>query len=389
MASLFSEIKNSLFETNKILSLQVEIQTTGVALNGVILKKKNDKVEVVDLIVDLESEEWKSLPISLTITGKGILQKKSDQSAEKTKLRNVFPAIKEDEFYCVFSTLQSGCNVSIIREETIDSILNQLSITRDQVIDIALETSILSSYANTTLDLPTTIGGFEFTYDSNEIVSFNRTESKSLNVILGEQLDEKVHLAYLAGVAFFLKLNTSDNPIWIYNKQEWKSKKVFQTAVVGLLGFLLIFFLGNLFVNNSLQSSFNEMSIKASEVEDLVNEKERIQNAINIKEDFIDKLQLTKNAQFASLAEEIGSSVPKNIQLTSIKFNPIKKSVRKKKEIVFESGVLIIEGVSLKSIFYHKWTNVLKELNWVQKIELVAYEENRDKIGEFIIRIEY
>jgi len=82
-------------------------------------------------------------------------------------------------------------------------------------------------------------------------------------------------------------------------------------------------------------------------------------------------------------------TVPSNIQLTALNFNPLKKAVRKKKEIAFDGGVLMIEGVSMKSIYYHKWARELKKINWVKKIELVAYEVNREKVGEFIIEIEY
>lgn len=389
MASLFSEIKNSLFETNKVLSIQVDIQAGNISLFGLILKKQNEKIEIINSIDNLESEEWKSLPIILTLSGKGILQKRSDQSTEKVKLRNVFPAIKEEEFYCVYAPLTTGCNVCIIRNETIDSILNQLNIRRTQIVDISLESSVLSSYSDTSFELPDIIGGYKFTYENNNVSSFIKTETKGLNFIFGESLNAKFHFAFISGVAFFLKLNISGNDVWNMNKKEWKSKKIFQTTLAGLLGFLLVFFLVNLFVNNSLLSSFNEVSSEATKVEDLVNEKERIRNEIELKEDFINKLKLSQNAQFANLAEEIGISVPQNIQLTSIKFNPLKKSVRKKKEIIFDSGIVIIEGVSAKSIYYHKWAKALKSFNWVKKVELVAYEENRDKIGEFIIEIEY
>ena len=105
--------------------------------------------------------------------------------------------------------------------------------------------------------------------------------------------------------------------------------------------------------------------------------------------DNVDQLQLTKNAQFANLAEDIGKTVPDNIQLTSLNFNPLKKAVRKKKEIAFNSSVLIIKGVSLKSIYYHEWARTLKQIDWVKKIELVAYDVNREKVGEFIIEIKY
>ena len=389
MTKLFSEIKNSLFETNKILSLEIVIKSNELELKGIILKKKNNKIEVVQTLTDLNFEEWKHLPVILTLSGKGVLLKRAENSVEKVKIRNVFPAIKEDEFYSVFSPLNSGCFVSIIRHEVIAQIIETLKIKKDSIIDISLEAFVVSGFSGMQMNLPKFLGEWAVNYEEDSVADIKKSDTYKLNRILGEDIESRFHLAYLAGIAFFLNLRISGNTKWDLRKQEWKSKKIFQTALIGSLSFLLIFFLGNLIINNFLKNTNNTISKKAYSVSALVEAKENIQKEINRKNDFINQLQLTKNAQFANLAEEIGVTVPSNIQLTALNFNPLKKAVRKKKEIAFDGGVLIIEGVSMKSIYYHKWARELKKINWVKKIELVAYEVNREKVGEFIIEIEY
>ena len=123
------------------------------------------------------------------------------------------------------------------------------------------------------------------------------------------------------------------------------------------MGILLLVFMGNMVFNQILNGTYNEKVAIALTHTDLVNQAASLQEEEKLKKEFIEKLGLEVNPQFAVFSDEIGETVPQSIQLNRLIVNPLKKAIRKNKLIEFKKEIidrkrikLILGNVRKKSI---------------------------------------
>jgi len=147
--------------------------------------------------------------------------------------------------------------------------------------------------------------------------------------------------------------------------------------------------MGNMVLNQILNSTYNEKAALALKHSDLVNQAVALQEEEELKREFIQKLGLEVNPQFAVFSDEIGETVPQSIQLSKLIVNPLKKTIRKKKLIEFKNEIIEIGGFCKSSQVCNEWVQELRNLSWIKKIELVEFKFNKDNIGEFTVEVSY
>jgi Tfp pilus assembly protein PilN len=392
MNKLLDKLKSSYSGINKVLSLTVNLSDESQNLNGLIISQKKNTILPGENINQLDQEDILKIPFIFTCEGKGVLNKYIKTSWDKVKIRNVIPNIKEEDFYINYTPTSSGCWVSLVRRDTILEILKKHGLKQALMIDLHIGPSSIQWLNNSELVLPKTLGSNELIFNDNQLQEIQKVSDNSFknNNILGEQLTYNLHLPFIAAVVTLNNLNINQKDLeFTSTLNELKSKKTFESTLKLVLGLLLVMFMGNVVVNQLLKNSQLEINQEAESYKALNQKVQSLKNNVEVKNDFIQKLQLSKNIQYSFYAEQIGASTPKSIQLTQFQINPLNKNIRKNKLISFTNGQIKVYGVCKSSHNCNDWVEDLRAFKWAKTVELAVYNINKDRIGEFQINVEF
>jgi Tfp pilus assembly protein PilN len=392
MSKLLDKLKSSYSGINNVLSLTVNLSDEGENLNGLAISQKKNSVVPGENINQLDQEDILKMPFIFTCEGKGVLNKYIKTTWDKVKIRNVIPNIKEEDFYINYTPTSSGCWVSLVRRDTILEALKKHGLKQALMIDLHVGPSSIQRLNNTNLVLPKTLGSNELIFEDNQLQEIQKVSDNSFknNNILGEHLSYNLHLPFVTAVVSLNSLNVNQKDIeFTATLNELKSKKTFESTLKLVLGFLLVMFMGNVVVNQLLKNTQQEINKEAESYKALNQKVQALKNNVEVKNDFIQKLQLSKNIQYSFYAEQIGASTPKSIQLTQFQINPLNKNIRKNKLISFTNGQIKVYGVCKSSHNCNDWVEDLRTFEWAKTVELAVYNINKDRIGEFQINIEF
>ncbi len=392
MSKLFKKIATGFSGLNKLISISINLSDEQPVLEGGSFILSRGDVKFDTDIKSFKREDISKIPMVLTIEGKGVLHKFVESSTDKIKLRNIIPNIKEEDFYINYTPNANGTWVSIVRKDLVSKVLEDNNLFIENIIDLFLGPTAIQWLNELTIDFPNFIGGSELVHENNQLQSIRKSSGGHLKnrLIFGFDLEFNKHLSLVGALVSFSKRNNSfKDEVWTKNMVTAKDKKVFQNTVTLTLAILLIVFMGNLVFNQILNGTYNEKVALALKHTDLVNQAASLQNEEKLKKEFIQKLGLEVNPQFAVFSDELGNTVPGSIQLSRLVVNPLKKAIRKKKLIEFKKEIIEIGGFCKSSQVCNEWVQELRTLNWVKKIELVEFKFNKDNIGEFIIEVSY
>ena len=392
MSKLFNKIATGFSGLNKLISVSINLSSEFPELDGGSFVLSNGDVNFESDINDFKKEEILKFPVVLTIEGKGVLHKFTETSSDKIKLRNIIPNIKEEDFYINYTQNANGTWVSIVRKDVVSKILEDKGVSIDNIVDLYLGPTAIQWLTKMSNELPSFVGGSELTYQNNQLQSIRKSSEGHLKnrLIFGADLEFNKHLSFIGALVSFSKKNSfHKNEFWTKNTSTLKDKKTFQNTLKLTLAILLLVFMGNMVFNQVLNGTYNEKAALALKNTDLVNQSVALQEEEDLKKEFIEKLGLEVNPQFAVFSDEIGETVPQSIQLSRLIVNPLKKAIRKKKLIEFKKEIIEIGGFCKSSQVCNEWVQELRTLNWVKKIELVEFKFNKDNIGEFIIEVSY
>lgn len=392
MSKLFNKIATGFSGLNKLISISINLSSEFPELEGGSFVLSNGEVNYESCIKDFKKEEILKFPVVLTMEGKGVLHKFTETSSDKIKLRNIIPNIKEEDFYINYTPNANGTWVSIVRKDLVSKILEDKGVSIDNIVDLYLGPTAIQWLTEMSNELPSFVGGSELTYQNNQLQSIRKSSEGHLKnrLIFGADLEFNKHLSFIGALVSFSKKNSfHKNEFWTKNTSTLKDKKTFQNTLKLTLAILLLVFMGNMVFNQVLNGTYNEKAALALKNTDLVNQSVALQEEEDLRKEFIEKLGLEVNPQFAVFSDEIGETVPQSIQLSRLIVNPLKKAIRKKKLIEFKKEIIEIGGFCKSSQVCNEWVQELRTLNWVKKIELVEFKFNKDNIGEFIIEVSY
>lgn len=392
MSRLFNKIATGFSGLNKLISISINLSSEFPELEGGSFVLSNGEVNYESCIKDFKKEEILKFPVVLTIEGKGVLHKFTETSSDKIKLRNIIPNIKEEDFYINYTPNANGTWVSIVRKDVVSKILEDKGVSIDNIVDLYLGPTGIQWLTEMSNELPSFVGGSELTYQNNQLQSIRKSSEGHLKnrLIFGADIEFNKHLSFIGALVSFSQKNSfHKNEFWTKNTSTLKDKKTFQNTLKLTLAILLLVFMGNMVFNQVLNGTYNEKAALALKNTDLVNQSVALQEEEDLKKEFIEKLGLEVNPQFAVFSDEIGETVPQSIQLSRLIVNPLKKAIRKKKLIEFKKEIIEIGGFCKSSQVCNEWVQELRTLNWVKKIELVEFKFNKDNIGEFIIEVSY
>src|SRR5690606_34748223 len=108
------------------------------------------------------------------------------------------------------------------------------------------------------------------------------------------------------------------------------------------------------------------------------------------KEKLIDDVISSSSSEVSYFLDALTYELPEAILLSMVDYQPLGKQIKENKEIQIRENELIVSGISADSKVFSSWIETLETYNWIEKVEITAYDYSQKEASEFslIITIE-
>lgn len=388
MLSKFDHI----LQTSKVIQLEWNIQADEECfVRSLIIEKKKEELKWKDAKEWTKQDELlkylkkKKLPISIAFLGKGVLSKTSNKISESPQevVENMIPSGLAESYYLSSIQLQNSMFASIVRKEIIDSVLIDLkdlpiihlSIGAQQLLafTILFEEKLPVQIYKYRLQNQEGESPFEITDDDYQAFELNvGKESISSNYLLC--------LCNAASYLFDLFPLVEQIPDSIIAKEkDYRYKVVLDKISKPLVILFLVVFLGNFLFLQKLENRYLNLFTSYEvnkEQSELVSSLEK---EIKERESLFQQSGWKSSLNIAQISDQLAATVPKNIALDKLEFQPLLQSLKEGTRADFSLNKIIIEGQVNNSSTLNDWINNLKSKDFVREVMMADYQVERNK----------
>jgi Tfp pilus assembly protein PilN len=379
---------------------------TGNIFQYSILQVRNKKISIVhegsstDPSEILKFAKKYSSPISIAINGKGVIIKKiifseNDSLGLKDLLAQHLPAINVNDFYVQFySNADQTGHLAICRKEQVNDLATLFKEDKSELVNIFIGPLICNSLALVTssynrlstgtyrLEL---VNGFV-----GSVQSSGNTDEESLPFD-----DLKIHssklISFASGFSYFTKQTNyhSDNielnllPLLHIEKINTR----FLLTVLIILAFLIsainsVLFFQKFEDNSTMEVELNLYESKNAQITQLLESYQK-------KKNLIEQAGIFDNKKMSVYADKIAASIPNEILLRELYFNPEEGETVEDSLTNFKENQLIIKGNCSKSSVVNEWINILKSQSFVKTVNLETFIYNSEgHLPNFVLKVD-
>lgn len=327
----------------------------------------------------------KTVPFIIHVRGAGILAR-SVENAPNYKERLLVSG-REDEFYFNSYERSGSILVSFARKNVIDEFLRPIEAIKGFVWALYIGPSILPFK----LEKLNTI-------QSDYVLSFPTSDQVILSKNEQELTEKQILTTYLEAIIqyTFQKVDHPDSFYQAIDEETFKKtrsnyKDYRQFRVIGLS--ILAFFLVTLTINYFLVNHLNQVAVDYEE--EIAGYQDNFAIIDRTKQEKQRKLILFQNSGMQSgnllsfYADEVGSTVPKEIQFTEMELFPLVQQLKPKHKVETDNTRITVQGITLNSKILDDWMEDLEKKEWVQSVEVINYSrlDDRNSIFHIIIHI--
>lgn len=388
-------MKFDLGHIDEVACVAAEIGENHVVYHAAVLKKKRG--EIVILKTKKRIQDVKELvktikhktPVLLHFFGKGILnrQVKKEENYRHAMLLHA----QVNDFYFTDYFQDQYVFSSVIRKSVAEEIHTGLAREKLLIIGISSGPFITSVLAPFLDKKDFFVDDYHITTDGSRIFTFEKNTTGQGAVQLGsDRVDRELLGAISLGAAYFnpsesIRLNQED-ATYLVTIEAARQRNIFCRFGMGMMLFFLIllsvnyFYLGHL--NNKIENNF----VTLSEYEDQLSKLSLLEEEQSRKENLLRTSGLLGKTFLSFYLSDIAQSVPDEILLQSLQVRPLKTELKKKQKIEFNEQQVLISGQSPTSDLLSRWIDVLKEKEWLAKVDILDYTYEKN-IGNFKIEI--
>lgn len=385
---------------NEVSGLQAHfLQDGSVRFNLTVIKKQKEMVNLVMKQEDLTYEALvpllkKENPVSLCVTGKGVLVRKISGTSndESELLKSIFPNAREDEF--VVDRIEGINNtfLSVIRKEPVNELVEKFKKDGIYVTHIHPGPGACANLIpllNDKNKIQTGIYSVEVV--SGKVSDITLSSAPGEDILIGEELIPAQNLlSFAVGFQTLIGADREENDNVSLIREEWSDKTVFKKMSVGILtliGAIVFINLGCFFY---LSGQNQQLSASSSLIIDEVNFLESIEQEVKEKEAFLGQAGWLSFSRASFFSDRLAATVPEEVTLTELAIHPVDEQASKnEKKLVVKNGEIIIKGSCKNPVVLNPWIKKLKELEWVKDVASQNYSyDHKKRAGTFSIRLE-
>jgi hypothetical protein len=399
-------IPKSYLTKSAVCGVECVFDETGVSYHYVILQISKNKVEIsqqgssTDILEIVSLAKKSSAPISLAINGKGVIVKKiifseNDSLQLNDLLHQHLPAIPSNEFYVQF--YKNGTNsghIAVCRKEQINELLVSFTKDKMEIVNVFIGPLIcnaLSTLTTTYNRLSTSINQLELVNGFVESVQPINT-NESINLVIDDlKIAPFQTVPFAAGFSYLTQQTNcvSDNyEINTLSKQHVEKLKtrlllfVLIAVLFVISGINSVLFFQKFEENNALEVELNLYESKNNQITQLLDSYQK-------KKSLIEQAGIFDNKKMSVYADKIAASLPNDILLRELYFNPEEGETEEDSLMDFKQNQLIIKGNCSKSLLLNEWINILKSQSFVKTVNLETFIYNSEgHLPNFVLKVD-
>ncbi|MBA4241921.1 MAG: hypothetical protein C0448_14440 [Sphingobacteriaceae bacterium] len=399
-------IPKSFLIKSSICGVECVFNESGVSFFYSIIQTNKNKVVILEQgkLHHLEGLigllKKKKLPLILSFTGKGIIIKRiifseNDSLKFNDLLKQHLPAIPYDEFYIQFYKNNVGLgHFSFCRKEQVNDLLSYFKKENIEIVNVFISPLVCNSLSHIISNYN------KFVTNTNQleildghIESVDSITSDEYPNLMVAELDVAPSFVVSFASAFSyltqqINFITDDFEISILPKNHLEKLKVrFLLMVLVSIVFILAAFNSVMFFqkyqdNSSIEVELNLYESKNNQITMLLDNYQK-------KKDLIEQAGIFDNTKMSIYADKIAKSLPNEILLKELYFNPEDGDANEDSLANFIEKQIIIKGNCNKSLILNDWINVLKSQSFIQKVNLETFIYNSESyLPNFVLKID-
>lgn len=342
----------------------------------------------------------KSVPVCLTITGKGILTRKveHDPEAEAGEIfHKVLPNAALKDFVFQLVKIEDGASlINIARKDTIDHILKTLAENKifTGAVSVGLTAvnaiaAILSASNETVCCAGHTLkvgpGGIcDYSYQPD-------TDGSQVYHLDEEEISSGYVIAFSTAMQFLLPDSESVHSNADYNrpfKAEFRYFQVYYKLIKILTPLVFIILIINFLLFTDYSDKLESITTQLGSFNTTLQNYDSLKVKLKEKEKFIEVNGLERGTKISFYADRLASLLPPGIMLDEMELFPALKKDEKNIKQEYLRNIIRISGITGQSVLINEWVNQIKKAGWVKDVTIVNfYQNNMKNRGEFIIEI--
>jgi Tfp pilus assembly protein PilN len=400
------------YSVNQAVGISVTTDRNGqVGLDGcaVMVKDKTlyleKKLTGMAGVAELGKQFDTSLPVSLNISGKGVLYKQlpAVETIGPDEFAVLLPNAVWADFYVQHVRSGDISFAAIIRRSEADTWIASLTKLGFRVLMLSLGPFPVRHI------LPQlNVYNEEVVFNGNRIsrdaalnwTGFRYEEPEMAPApfplkLENEPIDQRLVIPYAA--VFQLVLAARLNPVQARVpaleaafKDVLEDKKIRVKAFVVLLACLLVL-LCNFLVFSWLEQANEKLAGQVNSSAQSLNERQRMSTRINKKERLLRELGWDGGGRKSVRVDAIASLLPREITWQEVAVNPVdERESRNKRSLQFADRRITVKGICPQIIPVNEWIARIKSRAWVKNVQLESYEYNNElNTGVFTLLITY
>lgn len=382
-------------QTFQVLGIHFSSEETVRYYLLTIQKKQDDftlgkRLETTSLD-EIFKEIQTKYPLFIHFSGVGILHKKVIRTANYHK-KLLFKG-NPDDFY--FYELQQGEDVfiSMCRKKMLDAHIAQFEAKKYHMLDIAIGPFVTFALRSFLSEQNIISNSIKLIFTEEELADFeiNQASENQYYTIEDLELSTKEIALFAMVIQYHVQEETLtiETPFLPQNRIEYAFFN--RTKTVGIIGLivLLIAILFGHFTLKNYQNVFAEKKALITKVTEATETIALLEKEKENKETIVATSGLFHPKFLTQYVYEIGNSVEKNIKLSEMSITPLTKKMRDDKEVQFYKKQIHIKGHTSNDSDFNRWIAQLSEKNWVQKIDIQDYSQDKNRKKSFVIHINF
>jgi hypothetical protein len=390
--------KNSLGITVNILS------DNELDFDFVLLSRNKNSINIeksgsFDNFDDLEKENFKNIPLYLTIIGKGIIYRRfnepvSVEDSDNVLLNKIIPGAKPDDFHLQKDNTYSGYYVNLIRKSPLEHILKLFLSGGYQVFDISIGPFALNSIANFIGNNEISCKGLTILVEDNVIHSIESSSDQIDRKYRIEDVDisSDIILSFAHALTFYNSNFYSETrlPELLHLRQEFLYKQLFTLGKWTLLTGVFMILLLNFIFYGKYNQKINTLSTEYNSSIDGINKLKKMSEQIREQENFILENNLDKPSKSSYYIDRLATLRPSKISLKQIIICPLQSDIKPKKKIEHEENKIIIEGTVSQGNDLSNWVRSIEKETWVKTVDITSFKQNdKKRNADFTLELFY
>jgi hypothetical protein len=404
MYTYLKSILGYIIHNNEVVGIEIIQYNNPVYVNIVILKRSKNKIIIVSKKHEVVSiEEVKNFilpdkPVYLILNLRNILHKTIESTihvSDEMLIQEVFPNASDKDFYIQKENIATGKIISVIRQDLLNSIINDFTKENITVLGVALG-SFDVKYIKPLLPSDSTIHAQTHSYTFNteqKITHFTRnTEGVFDDIKIGDDmLDSRLIPAYAGAFKSLLQIPPSFHPQLIKDLQEeYFQKKVYQSGSLAALVLVFLILLCSTFLNFIYKEKSNKLSFQLVSQNADFSALDSLKKQVAQQKTFVQQTNISQSSRTSFFADRLAASIPMGLELIQLNIFPMlgnRKDYKENQLVKFQNEIIMAKGVCDNSITYNEWIKKLHTLDWVSTAMHIDYKDINSNLGEFELKI--